>query len=161
MGGQWGLLQQNYIKKKQQKSNNNNYLLPLELRLPFRSQRKPEFHTRERDTKILQSLINTNKGYGYCAAWYSRRLFQPVTISENDPLPHYGLGLNIYVQWTSPIRRLSDLQVHAMIKRYLRRRRINEYYIKNGFDIPKEITPMDLGCYLPYNKENHKEEKKL
>merc|ERR1712174_74670 len=45
--------------------------------------------------------------------------------------------------------------VHAMIKRYLRRRRINDYYIKNGFDIPKEVTPMDLGCYLPYNKENN------
>ena len=33
---------------------------------------------------------------------------------------HSGIGVQQYVQWTSPIRRLSDLQVHVAVERYLR-----------------------------------------
>ena len=147
--GAWGLTQNTpQLNQEIQKYNTNHThkLLEYELRLPYRSQKNPEFQTRERDAKIFELLSKHHKGEGYCAAWFSRRLFPPVTISE-DPMPHFGLGLDCYVQWSSPIRRLGDLQVHAMIKRYLRRRRVNDL-IKEGRDVPQEITAMDLGCYL-------------
>ena len=52
------------------------------------------------------------QGGGFCHAWYARRFFKPVTVSDMDK-PHYGLGLDCYVQWSSPIRRLGDLQVRT------------------------------------------------
>jgi len=46
--------------------------------------------------------------------------------------------------WISPIRRLTDLQVHVALKRYLRRKRVNEL-LRAGHPIPSELTHMDLG----------------
>jgi len=83
-----------------------------------------------------------NKRYPH--AWYARRFFNKVIVSE-EPGSHFGMGLDCYVQWTSPIRRLTDLQVHSALKRYLRRRRANEL-VQAGSSIPSEITSMDLGC---------------
>ena len=79
--------------------------------------KKIEFQTRERDAKKFEYLAEHNKGSGYCAAWFSRRLFPPVQISEVCS-SHFGLGLDSYVQWSSPIRRLSDLQVNIYIYEY-------------------------------------------
>ena len=36
------------------------------------------------------------------------------------PVPHYGLGLDGYVQFTSPIRRYTDLLAHYQLKAHLR-----------------------------------------
>ena len=47
-------------------------------------------------------------------------------------------------RWISPIRRLTDLQVHAALKRYLGRKRVNEL-LRAGHPIPSELTHMDLG----------------
>jgi hypothetical protein len=61
------------------------------------------------------------------------------------PGPHSGLGLSSYVQWTSPIRRLADLQVHAIVKRYLRRQRLYEM-MDSGHEIPASLDMYsDLG----------------
>ena len=62
--------------------------------------------------------------------------------------PHSGLGLECYVQWSSPIRRFSDLQVHAAVKRSLRRQRIYQLH-ETGHCVPKGITARELG--LPDN----------
>ena len=51
-----------------------------------------------------------NMGKRYPHAWYARRFFNRVDVSE-DPGPHFGMGLDCYVQWSSPIRRITDLQV--------------------------------------------------
>lgn len=56
----------------------------------------------------MDFLLEMNKRYPH--AWYARRFFNKVTVSE-EPGPHFGMGLDCYVQWTSPIRRLTDLQV--------------------------------------------------
>ena len=33
----------------------------------------------------------------------------------NDVKPHYGLWLDCYIQWSSPICRFGVLQVHAVV----------------------------------------------
>lgn len=118
-----------------------------ELKLPFRGQPKPDYQNRGRERRIWNDLLESNAGDGYCHAWYSRRFFSPVKVSET-PAPHHGLGLDCYVQWSSPIRRFGDLQAHAAIKRFIRRGRINEL-MSQGKPIPPEITPIDIGCEVP------------
>lgn len=88
-------------------------------------------------------LLEYNVGDGYCHAWYSRRFLQSVRVSE-DPMPHSGLGLDCYVHWSSPIRRFGDLQVHASVKRFLRRKRVYEL-IEKGEKIPEGVRDLDLG----------------
>lgn len=106
-----------------------------------------DFQSRGRERRIWNDLLESNAGDGYCHAWYSRRFFQPVKVSETLA-PHHGLGLDCYVQWTSPIRRFGDLQAHSAVKRYIRRRRINEL-MEEGKAIPSEITSADIGCEVP------------
>ena len=100
-----------------------------------------DFKSREIETKHMNFLLEMNKRYPH--AWYARRFFNKVIVSE-EPGSHFGMGLDCYVQWTSPIRRLTDLQVHSALKRYLRRKRVNEL-LQAGSSIPSEITSMDLG----------------
>lgn len=38
---------------------------------------------------------------------------------ENESIGHFGLGLEDYCHFTSPIRRYPDLQVHRMLKKYV------------------------------------------
>ena len=119
--------------------------LKNDLDLPFRSQVEPDFRARASEVRTLQNLKETNNGYPH--AWYFRRFFKPVKVTK-DHKPHFGLGLSCYVQWSSPIRRFGDLQAHTAIKRYLRRKRVNKL-LRDGSNIPSEITAMDLGCELP------------
>ena len=76
-------------------------------------------------------------------ARYARRFFESVRVSDRI-LPHYGLGLETYVQWTSPIRRFTDLQVHAAVKRYLRINRIRQIQ-QDGQSIPESLRDCDVG----------------
>lgn len=84
-----------------------------------------------------------NVGGGLCHAWFSRRFLQPVKVLELVK-GHSGLGLACYIQWSSPIRRFSDLQTHASIKRYLRRRRVHEL-LQAGERLPAGLRHIDLG----------------
>ena len=59
-------------------------------------------------------------------------------------MPHHGLGLGCYVQWSSPIRRFGDLQVHGAVKRFLRRQKLFEL-LDAGSTIPAGITSSDVG----------------
>jgi exoribonuclease R len=96
-------------------------------------------------------LLSYNVGEGYCHAWYARRFLSPAKVDE-DANPHSGLGLDCYVQWTSPIRRFGDLQVHCAVKRYLRRQRLIEI-MTAGDPVPSGITSVDLGCDVPVLSE--------
>ena len=115
------------------------------LTLSFRSQRAPDYWAREKESQILQDL-RTNQ-HGYCHAWYARRFLSPVEIGP-IPKSHFGLGVDCYVQWTSPIRRFGDLQVHAAVKRYLRRRCIHDLLVTRQ-EIPAGLSFVDLGCPVP------------
>ena len=89
----------------------------------------------------MKFLLEMNNRYPH--AWYARRFFNKVHVSEKSG-PHFGMGLDCYVQWTSPIRRITDLKVHSALKQYLRRKRVNEM-LQSGLSIPSEVTSMDLG----------------
>jgi exoribonuclease R len=103
----------------------------------------PDFKGRSLERIVMNNLLETNAGSGLCHAWYSRRFLESVSISH-VPMPHSGLGLDCYVQWTSPIRRFSDLQVHAAVKRYLRRQRVYDL-IQGGEPIPEGVSSLDFG----------------
>lgn len=47
------------------------------------------------------------------------RRFQTFADITTDPAPHYGLGLEGYATWTSPIRKYSDMINHRLIKSIL------------------------------------------
>ena len=128
--GQWA--------KQEQKQNVNK------LSLPYRSQSRPDYAQRQAEFDTLEALRNI--GHGYCHAWYARRFFESVRVSDRI-LPHYGLGLETYVQWTSPIRRFTDLQVHAAVKRHLRISRLSQM-LTDKIDIPESLRDSDLGFHL-------------
>ncbi|WP_086479275.1 exoribonuclease II [Oceanospirillum sanctuarii] len=53
--------------------------------------------------------------------WLDSRLrrFQGYVLTQNKPAPHYGMGLDGYATWTSPIRKYSDMVNHRLIKQIL------------------------------------------
>jgi len=145
-----------HMDKNGDSVNGDRPFLDNSLVLPFRGQPHPDFKSRGREVRILNDLREGMQGGGFCHAWYARRFFKPVTVSDMDK-PHYGLGLDCYVQWSSPIRRLGDLQVHSAVKRYLRRQRLNEM-MENGLTIPSELCENALGCAVPIPVEDSKDE---
>jgi hypothetical protein len=135
--------------------------------LPFRGQSTPQWEKRAQETQILQDLRRRQQQeeeevqerqsqsqhqysypkFGYCHAWYARRFLSPVSLGPK-PKSHFGLGVPCYIQWTSPIRRLGDLQVHAAVKRYLRRCHIVKSY-QEGKNLPDYVRDVDIGCSFP------------
>ncbi len=81
-----------------------------EIPLPFRSQPQPEFPPEE---ELLQLPAGPVR---YCAL----RGYMPRSEMGTTPAPHAGLGLQVYTQVTSPIRRYIDLLSHFQLKAYLR-----------------------------------------
>lgn len=78
--------------------------------LPYRGQPAPKLPSDE----TLSTMPP-----GPCRAWALRRC---MTRSEVSPAPvrHASLGLDAYVQVTSPIRRYTDIIAHFQIKAWLR-----------------------------------------
>jgi exoribonuclease-2 len=97
------------IRETRKTDDDNVGKITNSLKLPFRSQSKPDYRSRERERKIMVDLLENDIGDGFCHAWYARRFLSRPDITP-DARPHSGLGLECYVQWTSPIRRFQDLQ---------------------------------------------------
>jgi exoribonuclease-2 len=56
---------------------------------------------------------------GFAGSWQMRRCMRPRILSVK-PGRHQGLGLDIYTQVTSPLRRYTDLLAHIQIRAFLR-----------------------------------------
>jgi exoribonuclease-2 len=80
------------------------------LALPFRGQPQPELPPEE---ELLQLPA------GFVRACAMRRCM-PKSEMSITPVRHAGLGLEMYTQATSPIRRYSDLLTHFQLKAHLR-----------------------------------------
>ncbi|CAI5507225.1 unnamed protein product [Closterium sp. Naga37s-1] len=85
-----------------------------DLPLPYRGQGPPDRMTDE-DEEDMQALPE-----GPCRAVHLRSFMSRSEIKCSGPIPHAGLGLQGYVQFSSPIRRYSDLLAHYQVKALLR-----------------------------------------
>mmetsp|Transcript_14913 Transcript_14913/g.30676 ORF Transcript_14913/g.30676 Transcript_14913/m.30676 type:complete len:546 (+) Transcript_14913:3-1640(+) len=111
--------------------------------VPYRNQAPPRFKDRTVEWQFYRDLRENDVGNGWPASWYVRRFFEAVELGK-EAKGHAGLGLDEYVQWSSPIRRFSDLQVHAKVKRHLRLKAIME----SSSPLPASVTATDLGVHL-------------
>lgn len=77
--------------------------------MPFRCQEMEE----------VSDLELSSTPEGPCRSWLAIR---STTRSQilSTPRPHDGLGLDLYVQATSPVRRYADLALHHQLKAHLR-----------------------------------------
>ncbi len=82
-------------------------------RIPFvyRSQEDPK-------VSILEQGLNLPEGP---AREYFRKSFLKRSLVSTDALPHFGLGLSVYAQVTSPIRRAFDLLNQRQLVSFLER----------------------------------------
>ena len=80
------------------------------LPLPFRGQPQPELPSEE---ELLQLPAGPTR---FCAL----RSCMPRSETSMSPIRHASLGLESYVQVTSPIRRYTDLLAHFQIKAHLK-----------------------------------------
>nr|WP_263858271.1 ribonuclease R family protein [Waterburya agarophytonicola] len=80
------------------------------LPLPYRGQPQPELPSEE---ELLQLPVGPTR---FCAI----RSCMPRSEMSMSPIRHASLGLDSYVQVTSPIRRYTDLLSHFQIKAHLR-----------------------------------------
>ncbi len=80
------------------------------LPLPFRGQPQPELPPEEELLQLPPGPVR------YCAL----RRCMPRSEMSLNPLRHASLGLDNYIQVTSPIRRYTDLLVHFQLKAHLR-----------------------------------------
>eukprot|EP00210_Caulerpa_lentillifera_P006628 g6333.t1 len=79
--------------------------------LPYRSQLRSVLPSPDQLAKIPE---------GPCRSMALRLRMTRGTISASKPQPHHGLGLDSYVQITSPIRRYLDFLAHVQLKSFLR-----------------------------------------
>jgi exoribonuclease-2 len=63
--------------------------------------------------------IQPNISGGFAGSWQMRRCMRPRILSTK-PGRHQGLGLDIYTQVTSPLRRYTDFLAHIQIRSFLR-----------------------------------------
>ncbi|TYT25388.1 ribonuclease R [Luteimonas viscosa] len=77
------------------------------------------------DATLLESVILRSQ---------SQAVYSPANIG------HFGLALQAYAHFTSPIRRYPDLLVHRAIKHALARRRLEDFHT------PREMATLALQC---------------
>ena len=77
------------------------------LALPYRGQFEPNLPSEEELEHVPA---------GVCRSVLLRSCMVRGTVTTNGPSPHAGLGLDGYVQFTSPIRRYSDMLAHFQLK---------------------------------------------
>lgn len=89
-----------------------------------------EISTLEGYTAFRRQLIEDNN------LWLEARLrrYQSYVLTRNTPAAHYGMGLEGYATWTSPIRKYSDLLNHRLIKQYLSDGQLSE-------DLKTSVSP--------------------
>ncbi len=75
--------------------------------LPYRGQAPPVLPSEEEIAAISEPL---------CIQALNRSRMTRGQMTAEGPIPHAGLGLPAYVQFTSPIRRYHDMIAHWQVK---------------------------------------------
>jgi len=95
------------------------------------------FRTQDKTIDIVPAQEGENKIYH---AIQQIRKFGPMLISTS-PAPHNVLGLDVYTQATSPLRRYLDLVVQRQIKSYILKK-VPVYTTKELEEIRMEVEPV-------------------
>ena len=79
---------------------------------------------------VADERINTLDGFCELRRWMETlpspfldsriRRYQTYSVMSSQPGPHFGLGLQAYATWTSPIRKYGDMVNHRIIKALLK-----------------------------------------
>lgn len=77
------------------------------LALPYRGQAEPVLPSEEELQRVPA---------GPCRTVLTRSRMVRGNVTTSGPSPHSGLGLDGYVQFTSPIRRYGDMLAHFQLK---------------------------------------------
>lgn len=83
-------------------------------------------------SKELQGILNQLKGYKEYK-FLNKKLLRCMKKAEYSPdnIGHFGLALDNYSHFTSPIRRYSDLMVHFFLDEYLIKGNYSKEFINN------------------------------
>jgi ribonuclease R len=71
----------------------------------------------EKDDTSIEKVIQKAEGNNFLSRLILRSLPKAIYSAKNEG--HFGLGLEFYSHFTSPIRRYPDLQIHRIIKEKL------------------------------------------
>lgn len=108
--------------------------------------------TREIKSYDLQKILDMVKGkdYEYIVNKKLIRAMKKANYST-DSIGHFGLSLENYLHFTSPIRRYSDLIVHRYLKKIIRNETLNDnekIIIKDKLEkISKHISETELNSF--------------
>ncbi|WP_341501295.1 exoribonuclease II [Gallaecimonas sp. GXIMD4217] len=80
----------------------------------------------EHGAPVAAENLNTLGGFSELRRWLEAndqgyldsrlRRYQGYAVMTHEPGPHFGLGLDAYATWTSPIRKYGDMVNHRLIK---------------------------------------------
>ena len=118
---------------KERFNNLRQYLILLGLKVPHPNHVKPQH---------FNQLIDQIKNRPDSAA-IKMIMLRSLTHAEYSPsnIGHFGLALDSYAHFTSPIRRYPDLLVHRAIKHIIHNKKTSEFhYNKKNMDYFGEIT---------------------
>ena len=86
--------------------------------LPYRCQKPPRDGLPANLDGLLHDLDISSGSEPFCRTAFLRKFMTKTNVSPS-PGQHFSLGLRHYVQWSSPLRRHSDLLVHWQLKSWL------------------------------------------
>lgn len=96
--------------------------------------------TEKTKAKQLSNILNKTKKHSAYAV-VNRLTLRAMAKAKylHEPIGHYGLVMDEYAHFTSPIRRYSDLAIHRILTEYLKgtkfeviKRRFNEYAVSSS-----------------------------
>ncbi|MEA9444646.1 exoribonuclease II [Candidatus Fukatsuia symbiotica] len=81
------------------------------------------------------------------------RRFQTFAEISTQPSPHFGLGLEAYATWTSPIRKYGDMVNHRLLKAIINRQQVNKPQDEIGIQLAERrrlnrMAERDVGDWL-------------
>ena len=100
------------------------------------------------DDNIGKDLSIFLKGNGTLGSFLQTLLIRTFSkaIYDTENIGHYGLGLDVYCHFTSPIRRYPDLTVHRLVKKSL----------LSGFDVDICVDNNELSSIASYSSKKER-----
>ena len=114
--------------------------------LPYRGQNEPRLMSDDEWDRIPEGICQD----------IAMRMSMSSSTSGATPRPHSGLGLQAYVQFTSPIRRYTDILAHYQIKAHLRGERPLPFADVETLERMTEDVGASVGAAIKSQRETTK-----